>query len=698
MSTALTPQLYVDGAWVTYPGYAEDGWSMSMGPDVESGVRPSSISVTLNNDDLSMDPSNVRSSLYGKIGRNTRARLLINGLNLTLVEASSWQPDATVEHVPGVRGKSWTDLQGEGLLRRLGRWTDPIRSAMARQIVSYPSLTGYWTLEDGSDSTQLSNEVAGGLPGSFSGTVTLSGDDGPGGADGAVKMGSDGSLRGTFKTPSGNGYQVSWTAKLANNPTSGTYLNMFTWVDAQRRTWEWSVNNTAHQILVTAADGTVLSTGGFTYGTRVPNQWVRYRVKVTVSGSTLTYEPAIYLQDASGPAGGTSTFSATTAGRPTSWKILGNAWTDGAAFGQVLAMTDTSYSLITGEAADSFDGYLGETTTNRYARLMREEGFTPYGVGPVGTTPMGRQKPGVFLDLITEATITEAGLLYDEPGNIGLAMVTYRGQINKTPVLTLTKSQIQAPLRKTIDDVGIINDITVRNWDGSTARSTLDSGALSTDIPPAGIGRVKASVDVSMALNSRLASRANWEMRKGTLDRPRYLSVSVNLLANPSLVNTIASIRPGNWITITGVEPDTITLRIISLERRGDAVNDVVTFNCLPAEVYQVGIYNDAGSRYDSGSTTLAAAITTTTQTSISLTTASYNDRWSTTAVPYDIKIAGERMTVTAMTAGSGTGPVTQTATVTRAVNGVAKTHAVTAPDGSATQVHLFNIVRYGLS
>jgi hypothetical protein len=43
------------------------------------------------------------------------------------------------------------------------------------------------------------------------------------------------------------------------------------------------------------------------------------------------------------------------------------------------------------------------------------------------------------------------------------------------------------------------------------------------------------------------------------------------------------------------------------------------------------------------------------------------------------------------MTTGSGTGPVTQTATVTRAVNGVSKTHVTGA------EVHLFAPVRYAL-
>lgn len=692
MSLNLTPQLFVDGAWVTYPGYASDGWEVSIGPDVESGIRPSSISITLNNDDLSMDPSNVKSSLYGKIGRNTKTRLQLNGITLTHAEASSWQPDATVEHVPGVRGKSWTDLQAEGLLRRLGRWTDPIRSAMTRQALSIPNLVGYWSMEDDADSAQLSNEVPGGRVGIYSGDVTLQGDDGAGGADGAIKMVLGGGLRGDFTSPSGNGYQISWATKLAVIPPNSTFLTMFSWSDTARRVWSWQVNNTHFQININDPDGTLVEQVSFAYAGREPNQWIRYRMKVTSVGNTITYEPALYLQDGITEAGITDTFVDSPAGRPTSWKITGNAWTDGGAYGHVLATTNTTVSLVGGAAGQSFNGYLGEVAWLRFSRLMAEEGLTAFTAGAnVINTPMGRQRPGIFLDLINECAVSEGGFIYDSTSNIALTFVSYGGLVNKTPVLALTKSQVMAPLRKTVDDVGVVNDVTVKNWDGSEFRTSLEIGALSTDVPPAGIGRIKGTVEVNISKTAFLEQRANWEMRKGTLDRPRYLSVSVNLLQNPSLTNTVTGARPGDWISISGVEPDTVMLRIISINRKGNAVEDVVTFNCLPAELYQVGVYSAATSRYDSGSTTLAGAITTTSQTSISLTTAKYNDRWSSSGVPYDIKIGGERMTVTAMTTGSGTGPVTQTATVTRAVNGVAKTHLAT------TEVHLFAPVRYAL-
>lgn len=694
---ALVAELWVDGAWVAYPLFSEAGWETQIGPDVETGTRPSRLALQLNNTDLSLDPSNVSSPLYGKIGRNTKSRVRINAVQLTQAEASSWQPDATVEHIPtgtagAPKGKAWVDFSAEGVLRRIGRWTDPIRSAMARTERTYPGLLGLWTLEDESGAATLSNDAAGGVAASYNGTVTLAGSEGAGGSAESIKMGSDGNLRGKFLTAGTvNGYQISWAMKLAAIPAGATFLPVIAWVDNLNRTYRMSFNSTNYGVDIIDSDGTALVGTSVAFNPTPPNQWVSYRVKVSVSGGTVSVEIAWYPQDSSLLTGYTVTYAAATAGRPLRWTAWGNAATDGAGYGHVLGISDTAFDLLGAGPLASFDGYLGETTWSRYYRLLTQEGFGGYVIG-TGTpaVKMGRQKPGTLLELFEECVRTEGGLLYDEPTDIATTFVTNRSLINRTPSLTLTKAQLTQPLLKTIDDVGIINDVTVKNADGSSARAELAAGAVSTAVPPAGVGRVKGTLEVNQASAARLADRANYELRKGTLDRPRYLQVTLDLLQNPTLTDTVGLMRPGAWIVLTGVEPDPVTLRVISINRSGGPVQHVAVFNCLPAEVHTVGVYGAATSRYDSSSTTLAAAIVTTTATSISLTTAKYNDRWS-TATPYQIKIGGERMTVTAMTAGAGTGPVTQTATVTRSVNGVVKTHLIGA------EVHLADPVRYTL-
>lgn len=680
----LITQLFVDGVWTTYPSYAEDGWSAQIGPDVETGSRPSKITFTLANSDLNLDPTNIASSLYGKIGLNTPARLRINSATVTHAEASQWQPDTSIEHVPNGRGKAWVDVTAEGLLRRLARWTEPLASPMRRLIGSYASLTGYMPLENKAGAALLTQTVAGVRAGGYSGTVTLAGDDGAGGSDSCLTIGSDGAVWGYFATPTTSGWQFSFTNKLAAVPTTTTYQPMISWLDTTGRTWSWDVHSTNFRLTVTAADGTSLLSSAVGHSGALTT-WTRFRVKVTVSAGTITAEPAWYVQDSNSIVGWSPTFAAASTGQPRSWSVAGNTWTTGAAYGHVAVVTDTALDLF---SAREFDGWITELAAFRFARLLGEQGLTGLVSGDSSkTAPMGRQKPGVLLDLLTECVVTDGGLLYDDIGAIALTFRTRLDMTNRAPTLTLAKSDLPA-LRKTVDDVGVTNVVTVSNADGSEAIASLTSGRLSIQVPPAGVGSYKGGVDVNQANTGVLQQRANWEMRKGTLDRPRYLAVTVDLLGKPALKNTVTSMRPGFWIALTGVEFDTVYLRVISIERHGDAVTDTVTFSCLPAELWQVAVIDT--SRMDSASTTLASGITST-ATSVPITTVNPREVWSTTAVPYDIKVAGERMTVTACTAAAGTGPYTQTMTVTRSVNGAVKAQT------AGTEVHLFDQRRIGL-
>lgn len=692
MVQEITTQLLVDGVWTSYDCYEAEGWSYRIGPDVESGLTPNRVELTLANADLSMDPSNVESALYGKIGQNTRARLRINAFTLCWGEASNWEPDSTVDHDPATgKGRAWVALTAEGLLRRLGRWEDPLDSPMTRQTSSYTSLTGHMPLEDVSGAVSLTNLVKGTKAGYYHNSVTLAGDPGAGGSGPCILLGSDGVFGGHFLTPSGNGYQVSFAVKLPAVPSSATYQTMLQWTDTLGRVWKWNVNNTAFQWAITDSDGTALSTTTSTFGTGAdPNQWIRYRVKVTVSGSTLTYEPAWIVQDATVIYGTTQTFSSSATGRPRGWSVTASAWTDGAAYASLFCVTDTTLNLTGSyDAYASFNGYLGERAGYRFRRLMTELGFDDFVDGDEDlSAPMGRQKPGKFLDLLEECARTDGGLIYDEPQAIALRLRLNNFLINRPVALALTKGvDVAPPLRKVIGDVGTVNDLTITNWDGTSERLTRDTGRKSTLEPPDGVGRYKLPLAVScLDGGAQMIDRGDWELAQGTLDRPRYKQVVVNMLASPTHRTAVGSMRPGDVITIDGVEPDTVYLRVISIERAGNQVEDVATLNCLPADIWLGGVYDDAIA--DSASTTLGVARDTT-QTSWTFSTAVLGDVWSTTAEPYDAIAAGERITVTSMGAVTGTGPYTQTATVTRSVNGVVKAQS------AGEEIHIYRPGRY---
>jgi hypothetical protein len=144
------------------------------------------------------------------------------------------------------------------------------------------------------------------------------------------------------------------------------------------------------------------------------------------------------------------------------------------------------------------------------------------------------------------------------------------------------------------------------------------------------------------------------------------------------------------FIRLTGRTPDPLLLLILTTAQRTNRKRNIFTFGVAAGSIFNVGVYDNAGSRYDSSSTTLAAGATST-ATSLSLTTTNYHDRWSTTSLPYALMVAGERVTATAMTAAVySSGVWTQTATVTRSVNGVIKAQS------SGAVVQLADPVYYG--
>lgn len=676
-SLPLTCQLFVDGVWQVYPGYTEEGWTTQVGPDAATGEpQPNKIEMTFASDDYSMDPSNPSSPLFGKIGRNTPARIQITGSGtITQAEASVWKPEKTVEHVPGVRGRSWVTLTAEGVLRRLGQWDDPIDSAMRRQISSNATLTGYWPLEDPSGAALLAQVVVGAQQGTYSGSVNLADDEGAGGSDKTLTVGNPATIGGQFLTPTGDGYQVVFVANLKTLPVSATYGTIFSFTDTLGRTFSWQWNNTNYRTTVVAADGTVLDATAI--GAQPVLQWTRYRIKVTVSGSTVTYEPAWYIQDdPTGPSGVTNTFSGTATGRLKTWIAYGNSFTDGSSFGHVMAVTDTAIDLLNGSPRDAFNGYLGERASARFVRLGTEAGVTVFvdGVGSQ-TAPMGRQKSGRLVDLFDECATTDGGLIFDEPLALGVTMRCNNALINQTASLALTVgTNVAYPLQKEIGDAGVANDITATNRDGSAYRLERTTGRLSTSPPPAGAGRYKKPLAVNTAdPGQQLIDRTAWELANGTVDRPRYRTVKIDLLANPGLRAAVTNLRPGQIVTLAGAEPDLVVLRVMTITQEGGAVAHTATLSCVPGDVWQAGKYNDAVARYDSESTTLKTGVTSA-ATSVTFRTAASGDLWSTAGVPYDVFIAGQRNTVTAMGAAAlVSGSYDQVATITRGVNGVTK-------------------------
>jgi hypothetical protein len=684
VANTVAAQLFISGVWTTKPAFIEEEIEVQVGPDVETGTRPNEMNLTWDNSDLSMDPSNVLSALSGLIGRNTPARVMVGGTVLGVGEASSWQPDRSINHaVTPARGRSWTAFQAQGVLRRIGRWSNPFRSPIFRQISSYDvtKMLGYWSMEGGS--TNLPNSISGGFTGKVTGTATWSAIAGPNGSDKVIQLGSDGAMSGSFIRAATGGWQLSFAGKLGSAIGSGTYVTLMRWRTSTGLTYEWQVNNAAFNVHITRDDGTVAADIAATFGAGVtPTTWTRFRCKVTAAGATITVEPAWYNQGAT-IFGTTGTFAGTSAGVLTNWDVFPTAATNNTGFGHLMATSDTTLDLTGNyDAYASFNGYSGETAAFRFQRLCTEEGIAKSILGAAASTvAMGPQPSGLFTDLLEECARTDHALIYDDPAAVALIFRTRINRYGQTSKLDLTYGNgqhVAPPLKKVIDDQGIANVFTVTNANGSSSTRRLTTGPLSTQSPPAGVGVYKGDVDVNQFDDTTLDDRAAWELNLATLDRPRYKQITVDLLGNPTLVTAANTVRPGDLITLAGVEPDAVPLHVVSYLHQIGHTTRSITFNCVPGDLWKTGAYDttSTGNVYGIASCNLNA-LAGTTGTSLVVNVTDPLESWSTSATGYDLTIEGERVRVT--TAFSAPSGGTQTATVTRSMNGVVRTHTAGA-------------------
>jgi hypothetical protein len=700
-SQSVKLEMYYSGAWqditATNDVYVRDTITSTRGDGDESAApRPASVTATLDNRDGRYNPRNPTSPLYGLVGRNTPLRLTVGGVVRNVTEVAAWAPQRTVDYNATTgTGDYWTEVDSGGLLRRLGQSSEPIRSAMyrclARRNLTTGRLLGYWPMEDASGATVLTNVATGGRPATFTG-VTLAGGDHPGGSEDLVALSATTVMRGDFLSASTTaGWQVSWSFRLTTAPT-GT-MPLLSWTTSAGHTWTMSVTNLTYVVTITDLTGTV-DTNAATFGTGASpiGQWITFRLKVSASGGTVTYEPAWNPEDSSILYGVTDTFSGSV-GKLLAWSVKGSADMADVSFGHLYAVTSTVDSLQALQVVEAFAGYNGETAADRFVRLCDEEGIASTLVGTAADTQaMGPQRADTLVGLFKEIRDTDDGLLYDTADEVGLSFRTRKDRYNQTVALALTwPGQISAPLPEVIDDLDTHNAITVSQRDGGEATSELTSGALGTDAPPTGVGRYEQTVNANIEVEgTQLQPLADWWLNRGTVDLTRYPSVTVDLVANPTLAASAAAVDIGDRITITGLEANVIDLYVIGLTERTGTHTRTITFTCKPNRQFGPAVYNATTSRYDSATTTLNAAVTST-GTSAVFTYTTTNDGWSTTAVPYDVMIAGERCTVTAMGAVAGSGPYTQTATVTRSVNGIVKAQAAGA------EVHIYPSARYAL-
>jgi hypothetical protein len=391
----------------------------------------------------------------------------------------------------------------------------------------------------------------------------------------------------------------------------------------------------------------------------------------------------VYYDDGTATTGTLAAFTGARVGQAKSITVTPNSDCSGVSIGQIWLLTDITPNL---DVQTVLDGHKGETPFARISRLCNEEGVAFSGTDP-GTdsaSVMGTQTIDTLPALLQGCVDTDLGMLYEPRDQFGLEYRARLSLYNQDPHLTLdyAATDLFEPLNGVPDDFGVQNDVEVKRTSGSSARSVLESGALSIQPPPSGVGHYDTSITLNLEADNQLADQAGFRLFLYTVDESRYPGLQVhlnraNFVNSYDLTAAALTTKIADRILIQNPPdqetPDDVSVLVQGFEETIDQFEHVISFNGAPESPWHIAVVDGSGdfvSRVDTDGSVLTSAISDV-ATSISVTT-TLGNIWTIDGadVPFDITVAGEVITVTAITGSSSP----QTFTVTRSTNGVVKT------------------------
>lgn len=702
-------EIFVDESWVDITRtskeeagvYYRDKITISRGRQDESSTsNPTQCTFTLNNRDGRFSPKNPLSPYYGKIGRNTRCRVSVlqNGVRRYRFygEISAWpmQWDIGGNDV-------YVPIVASGITRRLSQGSSPSRSAMYRAHTN-PSLTrikAYWPCEDGSVATEIASGLPDAPPMVITGVPDLASYSGWHSSDAMPTMGT-GRFSGVVPSYTATGTILVYMFVFIDSAVAAETSLLKVVTSGTARTWDVRLKpDGAMRVLAEDSSGANIDDGAGNLGASIvfdmnSRGFVIVDLELKQDGSDVAWgiNTTDFLTDDTISAlplsvvGLDDVATGQTIGRATR-VIVGDEQGLGDVKVSHIVVSGTSDLFLT-DVAQAVLAFNGESPLDRFRRICNEENidYFDFGSEDNGTlgssVTMGWQTSDTLINHLQAVENVGDGLLYEPTDALGLAYKTRVGLYNQDPWLTLDYSNLSEPPNPPYDDQRVRNDITISRTDGASSRAVLETGPMSVQDPPDGVGQYDTAEELSLADDGQTADQAGWRLWKGTVDEPRYPSLVINLSRNDfltdlDLTNAALTTDIGHRIVVENpppwLPPDDISLLVIGYTETFDQFEYSITFNCTPESPYEVGFVDGSpewrvdtdGSQVavttDSSASTLQVAVT-----DGALWTTDSND-W-----PFDIRVHGMTRTVTAV---SGTSSP-QTFTVTPAtIAGTAVPH-----------------------
>ncbi len=690
----VADETFVSGAITVQRGQGDEG----------AALRPSSTRLLLDNFTGKYSIAHPQSPLYGKAGRNTPVRASIDGEVVNATEATSWRPNRSIDFVPDPlglnrRGRGEVQLESYGVLNRVNQWTQTVKSPFREFIEGLPRLVGYWPFEDPQGTLSPENAV----PGSVNQTLNF--------VYGSQKrFAGSGNLADIQDLPASglpnflgynaagtqgqdDGYQIIFAFSCSPEFGDTGLVQLMGFQDTFIRNYGLSrYDDTQWLVTMTDPNGVGVERFPAIADDFEFSSWTIFVMTVAPDGADfdVTWR---YCKEGDTAFTTLDSFTYTgDTGKPRLYAASSAPALVGSTYGHFAVIETDDFDFAASDIFAAINAWKGERAADRFTRLCDSRNIPNSVVGDPEDTPrMGEQTPGKFSEHLQQIRDTDDGMVYDAKTAVELVYRTRESLYAQTPAVELTYGDnVAQPFSELVDDLDIHNIVTVTNQDGGYATARLDEGLMSTQAPPDGVGEYEQEVRVSLSELKLLPDFASWWLNRGTIEDARFNSVTVDLVANPELTETMSALDIGDRIKVSGYFPDDADMLIIGYTDKIGSHSRVITLVTVPGEVFRVGEYEI--SRYDSRTSTMNAGVDAY-ATSITVTFDVLRDAWSTTSEPYDLIIEGERLTVTSMGSVSGSGPWTQTATVTRSVNGVVK--ALTS--GSVVRLHPEQHGRYAL-
>jgi len=527
--------------------------------DEQSEAPPSSCALTLKNFAIPpynipgiFSPRNPAGPWFGQFGRNTPLRVDIDPGTGARTRFIGFVPSWPLKSDTSGKFK-YVSIVAEGITRRLGQGSTPIRSAVVRGKAALTDIVAFWPMEDGAASSQFASYFSDQQPLVVAGTPTRA-------ADGTAKgtlplptfaLATGDAVRGYYTAPAPmSQFRLGTVLNVPTKPSTTVTLFDFT-TDGTAVRWTATLNPTSTpgratlQLQAFNSSGTQLLPGNaqaiaadvdfyaipFMFNLAVvptagvPGSydfawfWVPARIE---SGSGLGSNGAVALA---------SLGSVTSVGHtpdpnlPSVTFGMASIHANGG-FGGVVGAISAAANMV----QSSLSGFNGGFPTSNLATLCAQEGVPIAFVGTPQLISMGPWAIDTFLNVARQSRDADNGVLTEHRTGV-LTLYVNSAFTNQAPDLTLDNAlgQLSPDFTPIDDDQLIRNDVTVTRINGSV------TGSFSRQVQTAGsAGTGKAGkIDTSRQVNTfadypDLAIQASYRLVHGTVDESRYPSVKIN--------------------------------------------------------------------------------------------------------------------------------------------------------------------------